>query len=263
MYTVSSPSVVNDRICLIEYGWSCPISEAEDQTVSMSNCPWRHSHTSCVHANAPITRWLPEIVVSAPSVWMWVWMSEVHLSWHFQGCISQRPPLVLPESQINFLSPPFTCVHGIWIACKNYWGGWIPLEVSGKVCFLCPLTLRKVQQQEMQTPTYSSCAHTVCTNAYHTPLKSLMHRETLQSHWFIGSTYTCGLKELLTLLTAAEVKMGFKVPAKQDLAAHLRWVDWPELWNSVRAAYTPHTITHAPNDQCNWVESFYRCYCIL
>lgn len=149
------------------------------------------------------------------------------------------------------------------LACKNSWGGWIPPEVSGKVCLLGPLTLRKIQQQEIQTLSYSSCTHTVCTNAYHTPLKSLMHREMLQSHWFIGSAYTCGLTVLLTLLTAAEVKTGFKVPAKQDLAAHLRRVDWPELWNTVRAAYTPHTITHAPNDQCNWAESFYHRYSVL
>lgn len=33
------------------------------------------------------------------------------------------------------------------------------------------LSLRKVQQQELLAQTCSSCTHTVCTNAYHTPLK--------------------------------------------------------------------------------------------
>lgn len=104
----------------------------------------------------------------------------------------------------------------------------------------------------------SSCTHTVCTNAYHPPLERHMHTQTLQSHWFIGSAYTCGLTELLTLLTAAEVKTGFKVPAKRELAAHLRRVGWPEPWHTIRGAYTPDTITHTANGQCNWAEQFYR-----
>lgn len=89
-----------------------------------------------------------------------------------------------------------------------------------------------------------------------------MHRQTLQSHWFRGSAYTCGLMEMLTVLTTAEVKKGFKVPAKWELATHLRWVGWPEPWHADRAAYTPDLPLHtyAVNGQCNWVKQFYhRC----
>lgn len=69
--------------------------------------------------------------------------------------------------------------------------------------------------------------------------------------------------ELLTLLTAAEVKNGFKAPAKWELAAHLRRVGWPEPWHTVRGAYTPDTITHTVSDQRKWGEQFYHDYSVL
>lgn len=123
-----------------------------------------------------------------------------------------------------------------------------------------PLNLKKMKVKEKYEFKCAAAAHThtTCTNAYHTPLERHMHTQTLQSHWFIGSAYTCGLTELLTLLTTAEVKTGFKVPAKLELAAHLRRVGWPEPWHTIRGAYTPDTITHTANGQCNWAEQFYR-----
>lgn len=85
----------------------------------------------------------------------------------------------------------------------------------------------------------------VCTKPYHTPLERPMNTQTLQSHWFIVCANTCGLMELLTLLTAAEVKEGFNKPAKQQLAAHLRRVGWPEPWHTIRGAHTPNSVTHS------------------
>lgn len=86
------------------------------------------------------------------------------------------------------------------------------------------LSLSKVQQQEPLTQTCSSCTHSLHKCISH-PIKKGSCTESRSSQTDSYALFTCGVTELLTLLTAAEVKTGFKVPAKQELAAHLRRVD--------------------------------------
>lgn len=81
-----------------------------------------------------------------------------------------------------------------------------------------PLKITKIQEQEIQSRTCSSCthahasthAHTVCTNAHHTPLKRLTHREPFQSHWFMGPACACGLMEAVDTVDRCGGKDGFQ-----------------------------------------------------
>lgn len=114
----------------------------------------------------------------------------------------------------------------------------------------------------------STQAHTVCTNAHHTPLKRLTHRETFQSHWFMGPACACGLMEAVDTVDRCGGKDGFQSACQAGAGSTSTTAGLTRaLALSQGRIHSPHpythTRTHTASGQGDWAESFHHRQSVL